>query len=151
MRDRKSFGDILETLDAPRRDDASSRAFANPLRTAVAPTPSDSVEDHGVENLWDHAFAWATDRAPDAAPEPLPTDPGVPPASDDPEAIAAELGLASASTRDELHRARRRFMWRHHPDRSPEIPAALANRRVAIANMLVDRALKGLPRARRST
>jgi hypothetical protein len=54
------------------------------------------------------------------------------------------LGLTSFSTSDEFHRARRRFMWRNHPDRRPEIPAALANRRVAIANMLIDRALKGL-------
>ena len=146
MRDRKSFGHILETLDAPRRDDASDRAFANPLSTATAPIPADAGDDPGVENLWDHAFAWALDRAPDASLEPPPIDFEVLPPSDDPESIATELELASFSTPDEFHRARRRFMWRNHPDRRLEIPAALANRRVAIANMLIDRALKRLSR-----
>ncbi len=55
--------------------------------------------------------------------------------------IARELGLPDAATPDALQRARRRFMWRNHPDRRQDIPADLANRRVAIANMLVDRAL----------
>jgi hypothetical protein len=150
MRDRKSFVHILETLDAFRRDDASDRGFANPLSTAAAPIPSNAADDPGVENLWDHAFAWALDRAPDATPEPPRTDLEVP-SSDDPEEITAELGLASFSTRDELQRARRRFMWRNHPDRKPEIPAALANRRVAIANMLIDRALRKLPTGDRSS
>jgi hypothetical protein len=40
-------------------------------------------------------------------------------------------------------------MWENHPDRNPELPASLANRRVAIANMLVDRALETLPRPQR--
>jgi hypothetical protein len=150
MHDRKSFGHILETLDAPRRETASNRAFANPLSSAAAPILTDAANDPGIENLWDHAFAWALEPAADSTPAPPPTDLGVPPPSDDPKAIAEELGLASFSTRDELHRARRRFMWRHHPDRSPEIHAALANRRVAIANMLIDRALARLPRGARS-
>ena len=148
MRDRKSFGHILETLEA--RDEPPEGVFANPLSTAAAPIPLDAGEDPGVENLWDHAFAWALDRAPDAPPEPPPANLEVPSPSDDPEAIAAELGLANFSTRDELHRARRRFMWRNHPDRSSDIPAALANRRAAIANRLVDRALGELARSGRS-
>jgi hypothetical protein len=146
MRELKSFGRILEALDASHRGDASERPFANPLSTATAPIPADAGDDPGVENLWDHAFAWALDRAPDPSLEPPPTELEVLPPSDDPESIAVELDLASFSTSDELHRARRRFMWRNHPDRRPEIPAALANRRGALANMLIDRALKGLSR-----
>ena len=146
MREHKSFGRVLEALDAPHRGDGSERPFANPLSTATAPIPADAGDDHGVENLWDHAFAWALDRPPDAALQPPPIDVEVPPPSDDPESIAAELELASFSTSDEFHRARRRFMWRNHPDRRPEIAAELANRRVAIANMLIDRGLKGLSR-----
>jgi hypothetical protein len=146
MRENKSFGRILEALDAPRRGDGLERPFANPLSTATAPIPTDADGDPGVENLWDHAFAWTLDRAPDASLQPPPIDLVVPPPSDDPEAIAAELELANFSTSDEFHRARRRFMWRNHPDRRPEIPAELANRRVAIANMLIDRALKRLSR-----
>ncbi len=67
--------------------------------------------------------------------------------SDDADSIAAELGLTGALTHDELNRARRRFMWNNHPDRRPDVPRELANRRVAIANMLVDRAQSALARA----
>ena len=70
MREPKSFGRILEALDAPRRGDGSERPFANPLSTATAPIPAGAGDDPGVENLWDHAFAWALDRAPDASPPP---------------------------------------------------------------------------------
>jgi hypothetical protein len=145
MRDRGSFGHILETLTpgpAPSRDEG----FANPLARAAAPIASAGAEDPGVENLWDHAFAWVTDSPPsDEPPEPRPAPrAALPTLADDVEAIAAELGLAEASTRDELHRARRRFMWRNHPDRSADIPADLANRRAAIANRLVDHALGDL-------
>ena len=146
MREHKSFGRILEALDAPRRADGSERSFANPLATATAPMPADAADDPGVENLWDHAVAWALDRPPDVSLEPPSIEIEVLPPSDDPESIASELELARLSTSDEFHRARRRFMWRNHPDRRPEIPAALANRRVAIANMLIDRALKRLSR-----
>jgi hypothetical protein len=134
MTDRKSFGQILETLGAPRRDEAPERAFANPLASAAAPIAAEAAIGEGVENLWDHAFAWTTDPAPDAPP-------ASPPPSDDQDQISRELGLTSAATPDQLHRARRRFMWRNHPDRRSDIPADLANRRVAIANMLIDRAL----------
>ncbi len=59
---------------------------------------------------------------------------------EDPEAIARELGLDRAASEAELNRAKRRFMWRNHPDRCPESLRAIADRRVAIANMLIDRA-----------
>ena len=137
MRERKSFGRILETLEAG--GEQPDGAFANPLSTAAAPIPPEAIEDPGVENLWDHAFAWAIEPKPDSAPER--SQAGLETPSDDPATIAAELGLENL-TRRELHRARRLFMWRNHPDRSPDVPAALANRRAAIANRLVDFALK---------
>ena len=71
-----------------------------------------------------------------AAPEPKRPPPG-----DDVVTIARELGLREADTPEALHRARRKFMWQNHPDRRADISADLATRRVAIANMLVDRAL----------
>jgi hypothetical protein len=64
--------------------------------------------------------------------------------SDDPEAIARELSLDRLSSEEDLNRARRRFMWRNHPDRLPESQRALADRRVAVANMLIDRAVAKL-------
>ncbi len=40
-------------------------------------------------------------------------------------------------------------MWANHPDRRPDAPRELANRRVAIANMLLDRAEAALAGKRR--
>jgi hypothetical protein len=68
------------------------------------------------------------------APPPLP--------SADEGAIAAELSLSQVRDASGLHALRRRFMWENHPDRRPDLPRDLANRRVAIANMLIDRALR---------
>lgn len=56
--------------------------------------------------------------------------------------VAAELSLSRASTPEALHRLRRDFMWRNHPDRRPDLSAQWSNARVAIANMLIDRALQ---------
>ena len=69
--------------------------------------------------------------------------------TDDPDAIAAELGLRGAPTLADLSLVRRRFMWANHPDRRPDAPRELANRRVAIANMLLDRAEAALAVKRR--
>jgi len=71
---------------------------------------------------------------PEPAPVVLP--------SDDVEVVERELGLAKISTRSGLLQARRAFMWANHPDRRPEWPCDLATRRVALANMLIDRALR---------
>ncbi len=143
-REPETFGHVLEAMAPPRADRRDAGAFANPLATAAAPIPADASRA-GVDNLWDHAFAWALEPPAEASPEPPPPRAALP--SDDAEAIAAELGLPSLSTRTALRRARRGFMWRNHPDRRPEIPPALANRRVAIANMLIDRALAVLARS----
>jgi hypothetical protein len=40
-------------------------------------------------------------------------------------------------------------MWRNHPDRCSEAQRPLADRRVAVANMLIDRARAKLVGARR--
>jgi hypothetical protein len=152
MRDRSSFREILETLEIPEADARRGDGFANPLSTAAAPI-SQGCDHPGAENQWDHAFAWAVDSRPPEAPREPPAAPAAARAapSGDAETIAAELGLTSASTRGEVQSARRRFMWRNHPDRSPDIPADLANRRAAIANRLVDRALRELSRRGRSS
>lgn len=62
---------------------------------------------------------------------------------DDADAIAKELGVLSQMGPAELRRRRRKFMWENHPDRSPAQARDVANRRVAIANMLFDRAERG--------
>jgi len=93
------------------------------------------------------AFARADayeDAQGDPPPAPPPERPPAPP-SDDLDAIARELALPSLTTRAALLQARRRFMWANHPDRRPDWPRDLATRRVALANMMIDRALRGRP------
>jgi len=68
--------------------------------------------------------------------------------SEDRADIARELALEALNSEAALQRARRRFMWANHPDRRPEWPRELATRRVALANMLIDKALRRLRLAR---
>ena len=69
--------------------------------------------------------------------------------SESAEAILEELGLIEHLTEAELARLRRLYMWRNHPDRHRESQRASATRRVAIANMLLDRARSRLAGGRR--
>jgi hypothetical protein len=57
-------------------------------------------------------------------------------------AIAAELGLRPGLTSQELARARRAFALANHPDRLSAEHRDRATRRMAMANILIDRALK---------
>jgi hypothetical protein len=87
-----------------------------------------------------------------------PTDPAPPPQTPSHEPagrsgdtsieIAAELGLSAALTPDQLTSRWRDFVWRNHPDRQPSAAREVANRRVAIANTLYDRARRELTKAR---
>jgi hypothetical protein len=140
MSERVTFEHLLSGLQhasaSPARDDAAPETFANPLAGAALPI-GDEAAAPGVADLWDHAAAWAPDSQGDEAP-------GSPAPSDDVEAIARELDLANASTREEILRARRRFMWKYHPDRRPDLSPESAGRCVAVANTLVDVALAAL-------
>ena len=86
------------------------------------------------------ALDW-TDEPTDLAPPPQ--NPSREPAGrsgDTSIDIAAELGLSAALTLDQLTSCWRDFVWRNHPDRQPVAARERANRRVAIANTLYDRA-----------
>ena len=61
--------------------------------------------------------------------------------------IAMELGLGAALTLDQLTSRWRDFVWRNHPDRQPVAAREGANRRVAIANTLYDRARRDRAKA----
>jgi hypothetical protein len=61
---------------------------------------------------------------------------------DDRDSIARELRLHSGLSIAQLHRLRRDFASRNHPDRLPEILRELATRRMTLANELIDQALK---------
>jgi hypothetical protein len=140
MPERETFEHLVSGLQhshaSPEPGPAAPETFVNPLAGAALPI-ADEPADPGVADLWDHAAAWAPDSEADEAST-------LPAPSDDVEAIASELDLANASTREEILRARRRFMWKYHPDRHPEISADSAGRRVALANTLVDLALAAL-------
>ncbi len=147
-----SFGSVLAEVENGIGDpDRIARPLGYPF-AAVDP-PIEAAD--GPTGAWDQALAWV--EAAGEPPQGEPTLPPVAPAArrfdsvappsepiapltDDPDAIAAELGLTGAPSLADLNRARRRFMWANHPDRRPDAPRELANRRVAIANMLLDRA-----------
>lgn len=135
-----AFQDVLADVGRSRaRDDQGEERFANPAAGAAFAF---------VGRTWQATPAWPSeadfleaDEQPQAATEPS--------FSDDPEAIARELGLDQTLSERELDRARRQFMWRHHPDRCEESQRAQAGRCVAIANMLIDRARAQLASQRR--
>ena len=144
-----TFARVLDEVerseDSERRGADVAKLLGYPFATLAPPGEAAASEDRDPPELWDQALDWIAEPqeagdAPSAATPP----------SDDPDSIAAELGLTGALTHDELNRARRRFMWNNHPDRRPDVPRELANRRVAIANMLVDRAQRALAQPRRS-
>jgi hypothetical protein len=142
-----SFGSVLAEVESGGGDpDRIARPLGYPF-AAVDP-PAETADS--PTSAWDQALAWV-----EAAGEPPPVEPAAPrvepaaPLTDDPDAIAAELDLGDAPTLAELSRVRRRFMWANHPDRRRDAPRELANRRVAIANMLLDRAEAALAAPRR--
>ena len=148
-----SFGNVLAEVENGRGDpERVAHPFGYPF-AAVEPLAEPADAPTGA---WDQALAWVEAGEPPqvepAAPRGEPVAPHVEPdlpMTDDPDAIAAELGLSAGTTLAELSIMRRRFMWANHPDRRRDVPRELANRRVAIANMLFDRAEAALAVKRR--
>jgi hypothetical protein len=148
-----SFGSVLAEIES---SDGDPERVARPLGYPFAAVDPVETADSQT-SAWDQALAWveAAGEPPPvkpAAPQAEPAAPQIEPAApwtDDPDAIAAELGLSAAPTLAELSRVRRRFMFANHPDRRRDAPRELANRRVAIANMLLDRAEAALAAPRR--
>jgi hypothetical protein len=144
-----SFSSVLAEVENDRGDpERVAHPFGYPF--AALDPPAEAADGQSTA-AWDQAFAWVEGASEPAKVEalrvePPPVEPVAPPTepiaplTDDPDAIAAELRLSDGLTLAELKRARRRFMWANHPDRRPDAPRELANRRVAIANMLIDRA-----------
>ena len=137
--------DEVERCDDPERLGRAGKLLGYPFATLAPPVEPDASSEHDPTELWDQALDWIGEPQDAASAPAMASAP-----SDDANSIAAELGLTGALTHDELNRARRRFMWRNHPDRRPDVPRELANRRVAIANMLVDRAQGALTGRRRA-
>lgn len=116
----------LEAIDErpPTAHPRNNRAW---LINTASPPP-------GQHSLWDIACRWLPEAD---APSPKPPSTKL-------EEIALELKLKTLSTPKDIARARRQFMWDNHPDRRRDLNCDVANRRVALANMLLDRAQRRL-------
>ena len=149
MADRRS--DAFErALDAAgRRDNAPDDSGAGPTGgprmrgVAFGPAPGS-----GGRARFGLALDW-TDEPTDLPPPPQ-TPPREPAgrSGETSAEIATELGLSAALTLDQLTSRWRDFVWRNHPDRQPAAAREGANRRVAIANTLYDRARRDRAKAR---
>ncbi len=60
----------------------------------------------------------------------------------EPQAISDELSISERMTVGELNRLRRKFALANHPDRVERDERENATRRMMVANMLIDRAVK---------
>lgn len=160
-----SFGSVLAEIES---SDSDPERVARPHGFPFAAVDPVEAADSQT-TAWDQALAWveaageppqdnrsraeapvadtAAPRSDTVAP---PAEP-MAPLTDDPDAIAAELGLGKSPTLAQISVVRRRFMFANHPDRRRDAPRELANRRVAIANMLLDRAEAALAVKRRSS
>jgi hypothetical protein len=125
---RHAFEDAL--------DQAGQATAAEPVAPPqVRFTPELSEPPQGHHLLWEAAAAWTPEADP---PPPASPAPVAPRPSDAPGDVARELRLRWLNTAADVARARRRFMWENHPDRRADLDRDLANRRVALANMLLD-------------
>jgi hypothetical protein len=137
-----NFRSILEMLgpDAHGDDDpvgslaAAQTQSRHPriFRDAFERAPDDRRERRYIP--LDRLARLYSEERPDDDPPP------VWPADD--ATIAAELHLTSARTGDDLRRLRRSFAMRNHPDRVPAWLRDEATRRMTIANVLIDRAMR---------
>jgi hypothetical protein len=139
----RSFADILDDLDATA-EEADRVAPARATRQASGPDwlsslfGRDRAQPQPDRVAVESAFFFDDEElVPEAANEPLSFDL-------DEDRIAAELGLASATTTAELQQARRAFARRYHPDLFDGDFKAKANARMQLANMLIDRRRKDI-------
>lgn len=86
----------------------------------------------------------AAEEAPPPEPEPVMPDHL---ARIAPEEIAAELAIAGADSQQTLNEKRRAFAKANHPDGVAEPFRDNANRRMMIANLLIDEAMRRLPQS----
>lgn len=139
---RHAFDTAMDEVQRHEAQAPPARVYVGSVCNLVAAVAI-SPPSPGAHSLWEAAAAWTPEADP-PPPRPAPPRPNA-----RPEDIAAELGLAELKTSVDVAQARRRFMWDNHPDRRADLDRELANRRVAIANMLLDRALAVLARRRR--
>lgn len=135
--------------EAGGRDRAPNHSGAGSGGPRVRGVAFGAAPSSGGKARFGMALDWTDEPAdlPAPPPQPPPREP-IAPSGDVPSEIAAELGLGSALTLDQLASRWRDFVWRNHPDRQPVDARAQANTRMAIANTLYDRARRELAKAR---
>ncbi|MBV9289873.1 MAG: hypothetical protein JO288_19025 [Hyphomicrobiales bacterium] len=144
--DDNGFQQALEETDRGRRALDHDSASGAILAAKALPLDLGQAPGGGGQARWGLAMSWTSEGDETIAHPPAPmaelaaVDP-------DEEAIAAELGIDTAPSKDQLTRRWRAFLWRNHPDRQPPNARGRANDRVAIANSLYDQARR---RARKS-
>ena len=129
-----------ELLDRSEREKNSSGRPAVPFGYVA---PKDAVEElwasmpsDFVESVYRENEDRETVRDAPGMETPEPTEPPLP--SIEPEAIAAELRMATARWPRDMDRIRREFAMANHPDRAEPRLRERAAIRMQIANMLID-------------
>ncbi|NNU65340.1 MULTISPECIES: hypothetical protein [Rhizobium] len=147
------FQSVLERLKAEDETDEGAEAPAAHrvpgLATGLAfdvmegvSAASQRVGQAYFDNLdLDPAAALAEEPASAPPPEPVMPDHL---ARIAPEEIAAELAIVAADTQQTLNEKRRAFAKANHPDGVAEPFRDNANRRMMIANLLIDEAMRRL-------
>jgi len=90
----------------------------------------------------------AAREVPPQAPPPQPPPQPPKPAKSEHETVVEELHLTSNLSADDLKHLRRQFAKVNHPDRVSAAAREQATRRMTIANVLIDEALRGKRAAR---
>jgi hypothetical protein len=131
--------------EAGRKDPAANETGAGPTSAPrVRGVAFGAAPGAGGKARFGLALDWTGEPADRPRPPQPPLRPRPGRSGDTPSEIAAELGLGAALTLDQLTSRWRDFVWRNHPDRQPVAAREGANRRVAIANTLYDRARREL-------
>lgn len=148
------FQSVLERLKAEDETDEDAEAPAahrvSGLATGLAfdvmegvSAASQRVGQAYFDNLEvDPAAGIAEEPAPLPEPEPVMPDHL---ARTTPQEVAAELSISAADTPLTLREKRRAFAKANHPDGVAEPFRDNANRRMMIANLLIDEAMRRLP------
>jgi hypothetical protein len=141
--DRTSFQRALDEAGRGARENGDNILGSVPRPKVRALVDFGPELGAGGEGRWGRAMDW-TDELDARSPPATTKARATAQLSLDAEAIARELGVGVVGTEPELKRQWRAFVWRNHPDRQPADAREQAAARVAIANMLYDRARRTL-------
>ncbi|CAN1724017.1 Molecular chaperone DnaJ [Hyphomicrobium sp. 1Nfss2.1] len=135
---RPCFAQVLEEAARAAGIDGDQRRETTrprPVGPSLLDVLTDAVRELRVSNLSVMLQAYLEQQS---TRKPTPRRP----MATDPQSISAELRITDKMTSPELARLRRRFAMANHPDRVLADEREIATRRMMVANMLIDRAMK---------